>query len=67
LREKILITYEFDYPEDVERIARVVGLTSLKEAELLWLKYSDSMAAGWLVLPESDDELLLILKGYDES
>jgi hypothetical protein len=46
------------YPDDVARIisiaaSRGVSLTAL-EAEKAWEEYSDSMAAGWMML--GDDE-----------
>ncbi len=50
------------FPGDVQRIQELVkdrcGLDLGKlQAELLWSKISDYVAATWLILPESDDEL----------
>ena len=50
-----------EYRHDTERIVRValehgVSLT-LTQAERAWLLFSDSMAAGWIVLPDSDEKL----------
>lgn len=48
-------------PADVARIRQVAlahGVTLDEEqAESVWDDYSDSMAAGWLCLPDSDDDL----------
>lgn len=48
-------------PADVARIRQVAlvhGVTLDEEqAESVWDDYSDSMAAGWLALPDSDDDL----------
>lgn len=56
-----------EYIEDTKRITKVafnngVSLT-IKEAEEVWLEYSDSMAAGWMGLPKKDSELWQILMG----
>lgn len=49
------------YPADVARIRQVAlahGVTlDDEQAESVWDDYSDSMAAGWLGLPDSDDDL----------
>jgi len=60
---KVLIpNHEYDYPEDIRRIQKAFAnkdfLVSKTTAEFIWLEYSDSMAAGWLCLPESDDEIV---------
>lgn len=54
-----------EYREDSIRIKRVawdhgVDLT-INQAEKAWLAYSDSMAAGWMGLPEDDIELWNII------
>lgn len=56
---------EVRYPGDVARIQRVAMahgfvLTPM-QAEQVWDLYSDSMAAGWMGLPESDEELWEII------
>jgi hypothetical protein len=55
------------YPDDIDRMQRVLiangCLAARADLEALWGDYSDSFAAGWLFLPESDDELLGILMG----
>lgn len=55
------------YPDDVERIQKVLkehgfSLTP-QQAEEAWELYGDDMAAGWMMLPESDDEVWSILSG----
>ena len=59
-----------DYPEDVTRIQNVLAATgryaSRAECEYLWEKYSDSLAAGWIYLPDTDEELLNCIEGYYE-
>lgn len=54
-----------EYLADTHRIVKVAlqhGFTlSLPQAERAWLLFSDSMAAGWMNLPESDDELWEII------
>jgi hypothetical protein len=49
------------YPEDVQRIQMVAlshgVVLSARDAEAAWDSYSDDMAAGWMGLPEDDDDL----------
>jgi hypothetical protein len=50
------------YPYDCERIVKVLrskgyGL-SLHEAERMWESHSDSYCAGWLILPDIDQEII---------
>jgi len=49
------------YRDDILRIKRILiekGYKgTLTNAEALWDKYSDTMAAGWMCLPETDDEV----------
>lgn len=56
-----------EYIEDTKRIVKVAFengfILSILEAEELWEEYSDSMAAGWMGLPDSDEELWAIIKG----
>ncbi len=57
----------FDYQHDVERIVRVLAsqgyYVSESDARAAWDRYSDMFAAGWLMLPESDDELARAVLG----
>lgn len=52
---------DFDYPEDVERIVKVLADRGYKcspgDAAILWDRYSDSMAAGWMMLPQDDEDV----------
>jgi len=56
------------HPEDAERIQKILlnnGYTaSPKECERLWEDYSDSMAAGWMGLPEKDEDVFWRISGY---
>lgn len=57
--------------DDCVRISKVLDerlkiWISVDEAELLWSELSDSMAASWLYLPESDDDLVNEIKEYTE-
>jgi hypothetical protein len=55
------------YPDDIDRMQQVLiangCLAARVDLEALWSDYSDSFAASWLFLPESDEELLNILMG----
>jgi len=50
-----------EYSEDTLRVQSVAmdrGVTlTLQQAEDVWLRYSESMAAGWMNLPNDDEEL----------
>jgi hypothetical protein len=50
-----------EFPDDVERIRRVLAqrrvCVSDQQIEDAWQRYSDSVMAGWVALPESDQEL----------
>ena len=53
---------EYQYPYDVERICDVCAAAGYditgRTAYRLWQKHSDNYAAGWLMLPESNQDLL---------
>jgi hypothetical protein len=55
-----------DWPEDVARIKSVLearGYTASDEDIVkAWESYSDSVCAGWLVLPSDDDEIFDAVK-----
>jgi hypothetical protein len=61
------------YGSDIDRmrdVMRTAGYdVSRTDCSLAWDAYSDSMCAGWMSLPESDETLAYILKQYleDES
>jgi len=56
---------EFDFPNDVEKIVLSYKKNGIiitkKQAEEIWLEYSDTFCAGWLMLPKERDEV------YNES
>lgn len=51
--------------EDCKRIQKVLEQNdteaTLAECEELWIEWSSSLSAGWLFLPETDDEIWEIL------
>lgn len=55
---------------DVERLQRVIlhnGYESdYDDAANIWEDYSDSYAAGWLYLPDDDNELWSMIEGRVE-
>lgn len=54
-----------EFIDDIKRIVRVCAhngvIITLKEAEEAWEHYSETLAAGWLILPDSDEELWKII------
>ena len=64
-REKLDYS-EFEYPSDVERICNVLTkygyITNPQEANDMWEEWSSMNAAGWMGLPERDNELIRILE-----
>jgi len=56
-------THDHIYKSDCRRIQKAMieegALISLDEAYKLWEAYSDSMAAGWVGLPDDDEEISL--------
>ena len=53
--------------EKVQQVAKDRGIElSLKDAQDLWLMYSESMAAGWMEFPDTDDEIWQIIDSYLE-
>lgn len=50
------------YPEDVDRIVNTCNRNgyaiSRQDAVAIWERKSEAWAAGWLILPEDDDELI---------
>lgn len=61
--KKIIIPLNNDhtFPEDVKRIVQILADRDIEcgemEANYLWAEYSDSLAAGWMALPENDDDV----------
>lgn len=66
--KKINILKKFEYQDDVERIQKVLAVydyeATLSECAELWDMYSDSMAAGWMSLPDGDQEVLNCIIPY---
>lgn len=63
--------YEYyDYPSDVERIVRIFAdrgyQISPQDAHRAWRAFSDSMAAGWLILGDDDQVFVDIFYYFDE-
>ncbi len=58
------------YKNDVSRIIRVLQLKDYEinreRAKQLWEAVSESFAAGWLALPQSDADLFSMLTPYFE-
>lgn len=54
------------HPDDCKRIQRVLADKlniewSLLEVEEMWDSVSDERCAGWIYLPDNDDELILYI------
>ena len=49
------------YPDDCQRIVEVAAgmclVLSVAQAQVIWEDYSDSMCAGWLILPSDNWEI----------
>jgi hypothetical protein len=58
----------FAYPEDVIRLTRIVrshgGLATPEEVDLAWSEFSESMAAGWMMLYEEDERCWLAVRDF---
>ena len=58
------------HERDIERIVRIFlargFLVSKEEAYQAWCDYSDSYAAGWLILGDNDDEVFRNAMNYLE-
>jgi predicted metal-dependent peptidase len=56
------------YSEDVERIQKILANkgyeATLIECEKLWDTYSESMEAGWIILPKSDEDVFESISCY---
>lgn len=59
------------YPDDVKRILSVLiahGYQATEEQAIsLWDEYSDSMAAGWMMLPDEDKDIYSCIEDYIEN
>jgi hypothetical protein len=60
--------FEHRFIEDVKRMQQLMiskgYYCTLKMIAHSWNEYSDSYCAGWLSLPDSDEELFNILRYY---
>lgn len=58
------------YRMDADRIAKCLAdrgyEATPQQAVRLWERYSESFAAGWLGLPESDEEVFECVRPYFE-
>lgn len=68
--QKIEPIFVFEFEDDVNRI---VGIcyehgyeVSTKDACQIWKDYSESMAAGWMCLPETDQYILDIVLDFSQ-
>lgn len=56
--------------DDVRRITQAFAnngmFCSMEQAEWLWESYSDSMCAGWIFIPEDDDEIISCCRPFFE-
>ncbi len=56
------------FSNDVSRIIQVClkagYVIDYSTAYTAWTWYSDSMAAGWMMLPEKDEEVLITILDY---
>lgn len=62
----IRLKYKYDrhslhYPQDVVRIVDIFAdrgyIITYNDAARAWEEYSDGLCAGWLVLPDDDEEV----------
>lgn len=55
--------HDFYYVNDIDRIVKIFAdrgyEISASDAVRAWEKYSDSMAAGWMCLDSSDEDVFL--------
>jgi hypothetical protein len=60
----------YDYPADIERMIEVCRNNNIdttpEEVDDVWCEYSEMFAAGWLTLPDTDEELFEILERHLE-
>lgn len=65
---KIVTEHGQRYIEDIKRIKNILiekGYNAtLTNSESLWDKYSDSMEAGWISLPDEDEAVFSCIKSY---
>lgn len=56
---------DFSYPADVERIVAICASKGIHisptDAHEAWDRYSNSVCAGWIILPVSDEDIFEIV------
>lgn len=61
LKFKYPYNHHFEYTNDIDRIVKIFAdrgyKISSEDAVRSWEEYSDSYAAGWLTLHETDEEI----------
>lgn len=56
---------ENEFPEDVERIKRVMNANISDDlADKIWKTVSEYFCANWLTLPENDEDLYQMIKDF---
>lgn len=58
--------YRYDCQRMVQVMAQHGYYATEEQVRRMWDKYSDSMAAGWLHLPEDDEQLFMDLSYHFE-
>jgi len=60
----------FDFDDDVERIVRICAEAGYEvtssDARQIWEDYSESMAAGWMMLFKDDENVLNVVLEFSE-
>lgn len=58
----------YDHLDEAVRLQRAMSvrgyIITLREAEAIWMDYSDDYAAGWMGMPESDHDLFATALPY---
>ena len=70
LRFKDPYNHHYEYIDDIDRIVKVFAdreyEISREDAVRSWELVSNQLAAGWLILPESDESLYNEIRDYFE-
>ncbi len=68
LRDIKVMLHRDEYLSDKETICAALKRAgyrcSVGQAGLMWDAYSDSMAAGWMGVPDDDEEILACIRPY---
>jgi hypothetical protein len=65
-RQKEEFCYKHDVLRIVEAFANMGHTISEIDAQLAWEEHSDDLCAGWLILPDTDREIMNALIPYLE-